>query len=243
MAFTRKVLSMLIVMPALAFPYTRVQPFARPYSRLAAPRRTRQLIVENNASLTIGDVLSSVADRQLSKLSPREQLERDERTLDAMLAAGSAELDAVSKDLDRELERAATNASAVLGAGMRLAERQFDATFNATVYRLDCALSQSREEVRSALEQHRLEQAAAQLAEEQQRANQRGYASTRHALSRRESGLPLARKHPVVIACDTSAAVLSLMLFFLIADVASPQHLLTTPPRITSPRLSLPVRQ
>ena len=218
---------------------------SRFYRHRAYPRAS--LVQRGNASdaLTIGDVLLSVASQQLAALPEEEQLDRTGRTIDAMLADSSAQLDAVSKVFDLELDRVADNATRVLRQEMLRTEGEFNAKFNATVAAIDTVFAPTRASVQAELSRHREEQAAKLRAKRLERENHRAFAGTRNVLTRTRPAVvpsPSAPKHPVVATCEAAAAVFSVMLLIAAADFSSSRHQLTSPAHIASTRLLRPQR-
>ena len=64
--------------------------------------RARVVASAANDTLTVGDALAGSLRRNIADLPEHEHLARAERTLDAMLVSGSAELDALQREFDRD---------------------------------------------------------------------------------------------------------------------------------------------
>ena len=138
----------LLLVPGLSL---RAQPLrARPSFPLRAPR-TGPICLSVNETLTMGDALLGSLNRQLNSLDKDEQAERDSRNLDSIMAAGTAELDAIKDSLDRDLHWAGLNTSLALAHSMRLTGKMTDQVFTHTEAALESVLVPSRESVRSEL--------------------------------------------------------------------------------------------
>ena len=124
-----------------------------------------------NDTLTVGDALLGALNRQMDQLPDSEHLRRAERTLDALVDSGSAELEALKHGLDRDLHRAGRNTSLKLEAGLRRTGAIYETAFSHAEAALDAALVPTRDAVRADLQLHREEEAARREAAARRAAN------------------------------------------------------------------------
>ena len=132
-----------------------VTPASRPPTARSPPIRAAV-----NDTLTVGDTLLGALNRQMDQLPDTEHLRRAERTLDALVDSGSAELEALKHGLDRDLHRAGHNTSLKLEAGLRRTGAIYETAFSHAEAALDAALVPTRDALRADLQLHREEEAA-----------------------------------------------------------------------------------
>jgi len=198
--------------------------------------RQRAMPVRVSASnLTMGDVLAGCLTRQIAQLPEEAQAIRAEGALDAVVNTGTSELEAIRKKLGNDLYHTACNTLYSLHKGMEGTESVYLSTLNSTALRIDAMLAPTRDAVRAELAWHQEELAARQMAKQREAARRRGF---KRAFTWRDT-TALSRaaarpKHPVVRVCEASSLLLSLMLLFAFADIASTLNILGPPP--TQPR-------
>ena len=210
-----------------------------PNARVILARRSPPIRAAANGTLTVGDALVGALNRQVEQLPEREHVLRAERTLDALVDSGSADLEALKHGLDRDLHRAGLNTSLQLQAGLRRTGAIYDRAFSHTEAALDAVLVPTRDAVRAELQLHREEEEA------RSEAARRLLASNGFARASTWRSLPHAPdrpKHAVVWVCEACSAVLSLMLLFAVADLASAQHRVASPPRVARVHMRAPQR-
>ena len=217
--------------PRLVTPATRPPTARFPPIRAAA-----------NGTLTVGDALVGALNRQMEQLPEREHVLRAERTLDALVDSGTAELEALKHGLDRDLHRAGLNTSLQLQEGLRRTGAIYEAAFSHTEAALDAALVPTRDAVRAELQLHREEEAARREAARRRDANGRANGFARASTWRSLPHAPDRPKHAVVWVCEACSAILSLMLLFAVADLASAQHRVASPPRVARVHMRAPQR-
>jgi hypothetical protein len=217
------------------------------------------MLVENG-TLTVGDALAGSLSRSLQRLPDKDQAERAERTLDAMLAAGSAELDSISEDLDRELSGSAANVTRVsflsgescftiaesrarsipIRRTSVCAEVQYLKDINEKAKKIDSYLRPSRDATRRYLAELLAAQEAQREAQRRTEARLSGFgraASWRGTAPPSRSGA--ATPPPLVVrVCEASALAISLLLLAGAADLLSS----STPPQLATVRLQQPRR-
>eukprot|EP00316_Scyphosphaera_apsteinii_P021231 CAMPEP_0119316336 /NCGR_PEP_ID=MMETSP1333-20130426/39418_1 /TAXON_ID=418940 /ORGANISM="Scyphosphaera apsteinii, Strain RCC1455" /LENGTH=363 /DNA_ID=CAMNT_0007321953 /DNA_START=31 /DNA_END=1122 /DNA_ORIENTATION=- len=221
----------LISLPTLAL-MSLVAPLPAPLRS-----RVRQIHASLNDTLTVGDVLVGSLHSSISQLSKAEQAARAQRNLDALLTASSAEIDAIANDLVRDLQDIALNTSAHLHQSTLATE----AAWNYVESKLDAAMAPTRDGVRAELKWHLEVQSSISMTRRRERARRRDFKRTSSwrdasALTR-SAGKP---KHPVVMVCEGSAIILTLMMFLVFTDFASSAHYLTSPPHIARVTLQHP---
>ena len=212
---------------------------ATPRRLPARARRAPVLRACTNETLTVGDVvgdaLAAGLSRRISNLPNDEQAERAERTLDAMLAASSAELDALQQQLEADLAAQGLNTTVTISKSMARVEEVAAATLEIAAEKLEPVLAPNREGVRAGLEQIEADRDAEREARELRRENQKAFTRARtwrdeRALAR-QAGKP---KHPVVLACEASSLVLGLGFVLLFSDAAVlKSYVLTSPPKVS----------
>ena len=195
-----------------------------------------------NDTLTVGDALLGALNRQMDQLPDSEHLRRAERTLDALVDSGSAELEALKHGLDRDLHRAGRNTSLKLEAGLRRTGAIYETAFSHAEAALDAALVPTRDAVRADLQLHREEEAARREAAARRAANGRANGFARASTWRSLAHAPDRPKHAVVWVCEACSFVLSLMLLFAVADLVSAQHRVASPPRVARVHMRAPQR-
>ena len=178
----------------------------------------------------------------MEQLPEREHVLRAERTLDALVDSGTAELEALKHGLDRDLHRAGLNTSLQLQEGLRRTGAIYEAAFSHTEAALDAALVPTRDAVRAELQLHREEEAARREAARRRDANGRANGFARASTWRSLPHAPDRPKHAVVWVCEACSAILSLMLLFAVADLASAQHRVASPPRAARVHMRAPQR-
>ena len=200
----------------LLTPHPAPRPFAQRTSLL------RALANESaNESLTFGDVLVSLAAKQVTQLPKAEQAARDERVLDAMTAASTAEMDTVLDALDRELQQMEDNTTRLLAQGLRQRERSYDAILNKTAE----ALAPSRMQTARISAKLQAELDARREAKQRETEREIGSASSwrdEDALVRLTSP-----RHPVALTAEVSSLVFGVMLLITLGDFLTGQYRLT----------------
>mmetsp|Transcript_515 Transcript_515/g.1761 ORF Transcript_515/g.1761 Transcript_515/m.1761 type:complete len:298 (-) Transcript_515:28-921(-) len=185
--------------------------------------RARVVASAANDTLTVGDALAGSLRRNIADLPEHEHLARAERTLDAMLVSGSAELDALQREFDRDLAQTSDSLDQELTSGLQRVAATYNETFDYAAAELDTVFASTRDGVRrdlASLVEAAAEHKARTRPPRRRRAFRHLWRSSRRAL---RSGAP---KHPVVLVSEVSAVALSLLLLAAAADAASASHAL-----------------
>lgn len=199
---------------------------AGPAPRTSAPRTTVPRALANdslNESLTFGDVLVSLAAKQVTQLPKAEQIARDERVLEAMTFASAAEMDTVLDALDRDLQQMEDNTTQLLAEGLRRRELIYDAILNKTAE----ALAPSRTLTARTSAKLRAELDARREAKQRKTEREIGSASSwrdEDALVRLASP-----RNAVALTAEVSSLVFGVMLLITLGDFLTAQHQLTAP--------------
>lgn len=158
-----------------------------------------------------------------------KQVWKAEWDINAKLAAGALELDTLTQQFEAGLERVRMNTTRHLKTRMQQSESAFLKRFSATATALDLVLAPTRDAVRKDIARIEKERADQLRERALRRANSRGYARTRNAMAASgwsRTGKRVAqRTHPVLVANDASAFIISLLLMILVADIASREQL------------------
>jgi len=111
--------------------------------------RARVVASAANDTLTVGDALAGSLRRNIADLPEHEHLARAERTLDAMLVSGSAELDALQREFDRDLAQTSDSLDQVLTSGLQRVAATYNETFDYAAAELDTVFASTRDGVSS----------------------------------------------------------------------------------------------
>ena len=199
----------------------------------------------DNETFTIGDVLAGSISREMDRLPPEEQVERADRSLEALLASSEGEFAALERDLQRKLGAAELRTTAELQRGRQLMEATVDEAFDVAEMELNSCLRSTRQSVSDALQRLRVEEAARLESERRRRSSLSGFARSSSWRDTDALARSAARpKHPVVLVAEASALTLSVMIMLVFYDFATGQHLVTRPPphRIVRMQVQSPQR-
>ena len=206
---------------------------------LRTPPRARHLVAVDNATLTIGDALAGRLSSTIKELPDLEQNVRASFTLDAMLEASKAELDALQRELNEGLERSALNTTRALRVSLVRNEQRYLANLNKTAAKIETILAPSRAGVRVELDKLLTEQRAR---EDKKRSALGARTSFRSHMRSAAARAAEQATHPVLRVSEASAALLSLMLLATMGDLVASTHRLTDPPHVARVQMQIPRR-